>query len=24
VVALAMHRVIVKVFKDGSADPSNE
>jgi len=24
VVALAMHRVIVKVLKDGSADPSNE
>ena len=24
VVALVMHRVIVKVLKDGSADPNNE
>jgi len=24
VVALVMHRVIVKVLKDGSADPKNE
>jgi hypothetical protein len=24
VVALAMHRMIVKVLKDGSADPNNE
>lgn len=24
VVALAMHRMIVKVLKDGSADPINE
>jgi len=24
VVALVMHRVIVKILKDGSADPNNE